>query len=282
MKSENMKREKLLNRIISCLAVVALAACATADRTAPAHVSERPDLSHYFSDAGTDGTIVIFDPRTKSAVVVNAARADRGYLPASTFKIPNSLIGLEIGAVSDVETELFPWNGTTFLIDGQDILPKGCNADIPLRTAFRLSCVQVYQQLARRIGSERFDHWLAAFDYGNHDIGGAPVDLFWLEGNLRISAWQQVAFLTRLAAGDLPVSARALSQVRTIMTMEKSATTTLYAKTGYASALGWWVGWVEKDGETRIFALNLDMPRFELGKARMEIGKAVLRDLGAL
>lgn len=272
----------MLNRIVLCLAVVALTACATTDMTTPAHVTERPDLRHYFSDAGTDGTIVVFDPRSKSAVAVNAARAERGYLPASTFKIPNSLIGLEIGAVSDVDTELFPWNGTTFLVDGQDILPKACNADIPLRTAFRLSCVQVYQQLARRIGSERFGHWLTTLDYGNRDIGGAPVDLFWLEGNLRISAWQQIAFLARLAAGDLPVSARTLSQVRAIMTIEKSAAATLYAKTGYASALGWWVGWVEKDGETRIFALNLDMPRFDLGKARVEIGKAVLRDLGAL
>jgi beta-lactamase class D len=47
-------------------------------------------------------------------------------------------------------------------------------------------------------------------------------------------------------------------------------------------AIGWRVGWVEKGGEIRIFALNVDVLKPEHLKTRIEIGKAVLRELGAL
>lgn len=241
-------------------------------------VVERPELARHFAAAGTTGTMVAFDAAAGSAVVINPERAARSFLPASTFKITNTLIGLEVGAVTDIDGEVFAWDGSRFLI-------PACDADLTLRAAFRLSCVPVFQQVARRIGVERFTHWLRVLDYGNADVGGAALDRFWIGGDLRITAWQQVGFLERLAAGTLPVSARTLELVREIMVLDRAEGQTLRAKTGWAQAaeppIGWWVGWVEKGGRRTVFALNMDMDRLDLGPVRLEIGKAILRELGA-
>ena len=268
--------------LIASLAVVLVGfgpAVAVAASDMVWQVQVRDDLSHYFTDAGTDGAMVAYDPKTNAAVVVNPQRAGRGYLPASTFKIVNSLIGLETGAAKDVDAEVFVWDGSDFKV-------KDCNRDQTLTSAFRLSCVPVYQQLARRIGAERFASWLAVLNYGNRDVGGAEVDQFWLQGKLRITAWEQVAFLARLAAGKLPFSARTIALVHAMMVSEQTPTMILRAKTGLASAaappIGWWVGWIERDGQIRIFALNLDVRNPEHLQARIEIGKAILRELGAL
>jgi beta-lactamase class D len=44
--------------------------------------------------------------------------------------------------------------------------------------------------------------WLERFDYGNRNIAGGQ-DMFWLDGDLRISALKQVLFLEKLASGKL-------------------------------------------------------------------------------
>jgi beta-lactamase class D len=121
-------------------------------------VTQRPDLAHYFTDTGTDGTMVAVDPRTRTAVAVNAERGGRSYLPASTFKIVNTINGLETGTAKDIGAEMFKRDGAP----PDPILPRECDADMPLMTAFKYSCVPVYQRLARRIGREASDHWLTA------------------------------------------------------------------------------------------------------------------------
>jgi beta-lactamase class D len=278
----------MLRPICSFLAIFILSACAGPEPSVPAAASaiERKDLNRYFAEAGTDGTMVVLDPRSGSSVVVNASRASVEHLPSSTFKIPNTLIALETGVAKDVDGEIFSSDGTVFELDGKPLLAAKCESDITLRVAFQLSCIPAFQQVARRVGRTGYAKWLAAFDYGNRDIGGAPVDAFWLTGKLRTNAWQQVTFLAKLAEGRLPVSRRTLDMVRGIMVVETGDGIVLRAKTGYAYAesprVGWWVGWAEKDGQTRVFALNLEMTAPGHAKARIEIGKAILRELGAI
>ena len=67
-----------------------------------------------------------------------------------------------------------------------------------LHDAIRISNVPVYQELARRIGLDRMSENLALLDYGNEDTG-TIVDMFWLQGPLKISALEQAKFLARLA-----------------------------------------------------------------------------------
>src|SRR6478672_4185006 len=70
----------------------------------------RPDWQRHFDARGVQGTFVLFEPANDRYLVLDEPRARRGYLPASTFKVPNALIGLEVGSIAD-EHEVFKWDG---------------------------------------------------------------------------------------------------------------------------------------------------------------------------
>lgn len=218
--------------------MIFLSGCATlSPSSVPPAVVERPDLAHVFRDAGTEGTLIVHDLRKNTALVVNPQRAAMSYPTASTFKVLNSLIALEVGAVRDVDTEIFKWSGKTL-----PLIPPECNADIPLRAAFKYSCVPVYQELARRIGPEHYDHYLNLTGYGNQRRGNGPIDQFWLDGTLQITAKQQIGFIKRLITEDLPFSPRTFSLLKDIMILENTPEYVLRAKTGFASRLSQPVG----------------------------------------
>jgi len=240
-------------------------------------IDERPALARHFEAAGVRGTIVVRDIAEGRMIVFDRARAQTTYLPASTFKIPAALIALETGVVKDAKTAVFPWNGVKWFV-------AACNSDQTLATALARSCLPVFAKLGKRIGEGRLNVHLAAFDYGNHDAtGGYP---YWIKGNLRISAFQQVAFLDRLRRGELPVSTEHMQTLRDILILEKGDGYVIRAKTGWVTApdpdIGWIVGWVERGPKTYIFALNIDVTRREHIPARLKIAKAILKDLGAL
>ena len=153
-----------------------------------------------------------------------------------------------------------------------------------MRTATEHSAVWFYQELARRIGRDRMQHYVDAVGYGNRDISG-EIDSFWLEGGLRISPDEQIEFLRRLYADDLPFSARSMTIVKDIITLEETDDYTLRAKTGWAQRvhpqIGWFVGYVEKDGDVHFFATNVESatPDEHFGSSKVEITKEILRDL---
>jgi beta-lactamase class D len=239
-------------------------------------VDERPDLQKLFADVGTQGTMLVRDAATNRVTVVNPARAAAPYLPASTFKIPNALIALETGVAADADNPVFAW-------DGQPRAIADWNRDQTLRSAFKVSSVPTYQEIARRIGPERMARFVTAFAYGNADIGGAPIDKFWLEGSLRISAHEQIAFIEKLYGGQLPVSKRAQAIVKDVMLLESAEGGVLRGKTGWTThhnpGIGWLVGWFERAAGAAFFALNMDMNTVSLAPERLRIVKAVLREL---
>lgn len=240
-----------------------------------AEIQERPELAAAFQRAGARGTFVLWDPGTRTFQGHQAERAKTRFVPASTFKIPNTLIGLDCGAVSGVD-EVFPY-------DGKPRFLKEWERDMSLRDGIKVSNVPVYQELARRIGLKRMQAAVEKLGYGNRHIG-TVVDRFWLDGPLEISALEQVEFLRRLAAGDLPVSRQAQDAVREILLLETKGGSRLYGKTGWLMArqpdLGWFVGWVEKDGVSYPFALNMDLPSKDLGPTRVALARECLALLG--
>lgn len=241
---------------------------------------DQPKLGKLFADAGIEGTFVLYDVDADRFIGHNRPRAETRFTPASTFKIVNSLIGLEVGAVSNVD-ELLPYGG-------KPQPNKAWERDMGLRDAIKISNVPIYQELARRIGLERMRENMAKLDYGNGDIGHV-VDDFWLTGPLAINAVEQSQFLARLAQDDLPFSDEVLAQVKEIAQLDQGAGWTLYGKTGSKPEVGWWVGWVQKGDKTYSFAMNVYLPkvdsfaqRLEQGKLRIELGKACLKVLGVL
>ena len=221
---------------------------------------------------------VLLDRRRGELVGCNRERALTRYTPASTFKIPNSLIGLSVGAVASVDTVL-PYRS-----DAPPFSPAW-EKDMGLREAIVVSNVPIYQELARRIGLERMRQAVNRLDYGNRQIGEA-VDQFWLRGPLAISAVEQTVFLDRLARGVLPFPAEAQRAVREITVVERGPGWVLHAKTGWQNGpnpgVGWWVGWLEKGGRAYPFALNLDIRQRADGDLRQRLGRAALELLGVL
>jgi beta-lactamase class D len=260
---------------------ILLAAIAAALITAPTAGAD--DLQRHFDEAGAVGTMVV---RTgNETIVVGERRSRRRYLPSSTFKIPNSLLAIDHGVASGPD-QPYPGPNPNFLVDGRPFLPAACEGDLTLGTAFAFSCIPIYQRIARALGRETYRDAMRAMDYGNRRVDRAPLDTFWLEGPFAISAREQVDFLERLRRGRLPASFRAQRDVHEIMVVERSGGAVLRAKSGWVFStepnVGWWVGWVERGHRAWTFALNIDMTRPEHPAARAAIGRAILRDLGAL
>jgi beta-lactamase class D len=238
---------------------------------------ESAEIGKLFEAAGLHGTFVLYDVTANKLIGHDQARAQTRYIPASTFKIPNSLIGLTVGAVKDVD-EVLPYGGQPQRI-------KAWEQDMGLRDAIKISNVPIYQELARRIGLERMRPSVKKLGYGNMEIGDI-IDKFWLVGPLKISAVEQTQFLAKLAQDQLPFPKTAMAQVREIALLEQGKDWTLYGKTGWADtytpAIGWWVGWVHKGDRYYSFALNIDMPSDSDAAKRIDLGRACLQALNAL
>lgn len=247
---------------------------------APPRREIRQALAKRFADAGTVGTFVAYKVDDDQVIASDDDRSGEAKLPASTFKIPNSVIALETGVVGDPDKDVFKWDGFTRSIEAW-------NRDHTLRSAIAASAVPVYQEIARRIDAERMQKYLDLFDYGNRNIGGG-IDQFWLTGDLRIDPIQQVDFVDRLRLGKLPVSKRSQELVADILPVTKAGDSIIRAKSGLLGAeigkptLGWMVGWAEKGSARTVFALNLDVHEPRHIADRMNLTRACLTDVGAV
>ena len=238
----------------------------------------RPEWHAHFDAKGVRGTFVVYEPANDRYLVCNEARAAQRFLPASTFEIANALIGLEVGSIGD-ENEVFGW----------DRRPKARPAwerDHTLATAMRESVAWMFQEVARRTGRERMQEGLDRLQYGNRDVKGG-IEHFWLQGALRVSAREQVDLLRRLAEGSLAMTQRSQRLVREALVLERTRAHTLYAKSGASgtgrSAVWWWVGWIERKGRlAAVFAMNFAPGAATRAADRLEIGRALLAESGAL
>lgn len=223
-------------------------------------------------------TIVVKRLSDDQLWIANPERANQRYSPASTSKIPHSLIALENGLATP-ET-VFTWDG----------LPKGprrWNQDHTLASAFQNSVVWVYQDIARSAGPAVMSEGLKRFDYGNANIGNIDqLITYWVDDTLLISAIEQAEFLSKLALDRLPLSGATYAAARDIMVSEASPAWVLRSKTGWRYSendmdIGWFVGWLECPKETYVIALNMDMPDSRYLSKRKTVAYAVLRDIGA-
>lgn len=237
---------------------------------------ENSDIRALFDAENVTGTFVLYNPKTDTYVGHNAERAKVRYIPASSYKIAHTLIGLSVGAVFSVD-EVLPYGGKPAYL-------KIWEKDMSLRDAIKISNVPIYQALARRIGPDAMKEGLAKLDYGNQQIG-QKIDQFWLEGPLEISAIEQVNFLDKLAKVELPFLKMHHRAVADITALEQTDDYTLHAKSGLTSSsggIGWWVGWINRDDVNYPFALNIDVMGDQDVSKREAIAKAALKVLGLM
>lgn len=238
---------------------------------------EKNDWAKFYKDVNLDGTFLLTKLNSDTLYYHNLERANKNYLPASTYKIPNSLIALETKVIKD-ENEIIEWDGKVRFVDQW-------NKDQNLQSAIRYSCVWFYQELSRRIGRDRMQLYVDSINYGNCKLGD-QIDTFWLEGDIRISPIEQVDFLTAFLNRQLPFKNRTIDTVEKILLIDSTNTYRLYAKTGWtarvSSQVGWYVGFVKRNNEIWIFALNIDINENKDAENREGITRKLLKGEGII
>lgn len=234
-------------------------------------------LKDFFDKYDVDGSILIYDLNNNDTISYNHQRLNQEFLPASTFKIINSLIALESGAVKD-ENEIIKW-------DGKDRGYDKWNMDQTLRSAIKYSVVWAYQKFVTRMGRDTIQHFVSLANYGNENING-KLTTFWLNGELRINSYQQLDFLKNLYFNKVPFSQRNIDIVKDILIVEETGDYIFRAKTGWTmrveDQIGWYVGYLEQNDNTYFFVTNISIKENKDAKAREMITRKVLKRLGLL
>jgi len=260
---------RMLSRTkIYCLFLALICSLSPFAQAGAESLVEASGWGKYFEEGQTQGTFVLYDLKRDRWKFYNKTRAEARFIPASTFKIPHALIALDTNVVKDPR-QVFAWDGVKREI-------AEWNKAQTLRTAMKYSVVPVFQEFARNIGSERMRDFLKKFQYGNMDISG-DIERFWLDGGkLAISPIEQVDFLVKLFKDELPVSRESQWIVKDILVTEATKNYVLRSKTGMASGIGWWVGWVETDDDVYFFACNIDLRQERNIGDRINVSRKIL------
>ena len=247
----------------------------------PNNVNVDSSLGKYFEENKAEGCFSIFYNNTGEFTVYNLDRyRDSAYLPASTFKIINSLIGLQTGVISS-DKMVIKWDSV--------VRPFAeWNRDLTMYEAFRASSVFYYQEVARRVGRDTMQHWLDSLSYGTKKIT-TTIDSFWLDNSLKITPDEQLGLVKKLYFNQLPFHKLNQEIVKKAMLFEDKPEYKLSYKTGWSGYdpqmkkhIGWVVGWIEENRHPYFFVLNIESPdpNFDMRTTRMKILKDILAHLG--
>ncbi len=243
------------------------------------------DLRSLFSDREVSGSIVILDLDSNQWIFSDWDDANRETIPASTFKICNSLIALEEKAVTP--EEILPWDGKDKTFKGKTV--KAWNADANLESAFKNSTIWYFVELSKRIKRATYARYLKACDYGNRDLREKGND-FWNYGNMAMTPKNQIEFLARLYRNELPFDKKNMILVKSFMRMDDDGAYKLSGKSGWGiqdgADIGWLIGFLETEAgvyvyATRITADSAAVPS-DFGKLRSAITLEAFRRLGII
>ena len=245
---------------------------------------EDESLEKYFKENNLTGSFGMFNNALGKFTIYNINRyRDSLYLPASTFKIVNSVIALHTGVATD-EKMIIPWDKVVRPV-------AAWNQDLTMIDAFKASAVSWFQELARRIGKDTMQYWLDSMGYGRQFkkpvITAENIDTFWLDNSVKVSADEQLGLIKKLYFDQLPFQKRAQRLVREMMLQENNSNYKLSYKTGWGTtnsghALGWIVGWIEENNHVYLFVLNVESPdkNYDMSTVRLKILKNILTQHG--
>ena len=257
-----------------CLLVLA-----SVNGCSPNNVKIDNGLKRFFDENHVNGTFAMFNNGTGEFTVYNLKRyRDSAFLPASTFKIVNSLIGLQTGKITN-DSMVIKW-------DGVERPVKEWNKDLSMYEAFRVSAVPYYQEVARRIGKDTMQFWLDSISYGTKKIT-TRIDTFWLDNSLKITPDEEMGLVKRLYFHQLPFFDTYEDIVKRAMLFEDNSNYKLSYKTGWGQnekghQLAWIVGWIEENKHPYFFVLNFESmdANADIPAIRMKMLKGILKQLG--
>lgn len=249
-------------------------------------LSAQFNLNQPFEDCEVKGSITIYEYNSGKWITNDMEDSNFATLPASTFKIVNSLIALETKAVKD-ENEIIPW------IDDYDTVKYSHRPNIyhsmSMKEAFKLSAGWAYVEIAKKIGKDKYKEILTQIGYGNVDLSIDDPD-FWNFGDFAISPQNQIKILIEVYEETLPFTKESFTTLKEMMISEKTEKYIIRSKTGWTrdggKDTGWWIGYIEKANNVYFFATRLIKDRSEknkkFGNCRKEITKEVFREMGVL
>jgi beta-lactamase class D len=267
-----------INFAISLLLTLAIAGCSVNKADLDS------SLKKYFDEQQVEGCFTLLNNKTGKVTVYNMQLDTMRFTPASTFKIVNSLIGIETGKIKD-EKMIIAWDGEVRRFPNGDTA-HGWNKDLDFTAAFKASAVPYFREVARRIGNKDMQRWLDTLGYGNRQIGKA-IDSFWLNNTLKVSADEQLGLVKRLYFDQLPFQKRTQQMVRDVMLQEENTQYSLSYKTGWGfdetgANIGWLVGWIEENKHPYFFVTLIKSANKEMdmAKVRLAITKNILTQYG--
>jgi beta-lactamase class D len=246
--------KKIITTILPIFILVILISCSESIKVKPVQRVIFPAFREILDSAQVTGAILVFDTTENTYYSNDFTWCETGRLPASTFKIPNSIIALETG-VMESDSTLIKW-------DGEKRRLGEWERDLYFRDAFRVSCVPCYQEIARKIGVDRMKAYLAKLNYGHMIVDSASVDRFWLEGESKINPFEQIDFLKRIYYSELPISSRTETIMKRMLFIGENDSVRLSGKTGWSirngNNNGWFVGYAEIGRKVLFIATNIN------------------------
>jgi beta-lactamase class D len=238
------------------------------------------------ASAATTCTLVI-DAATGATIQRTGDRCGERVTPASTFKIPLSLIGFDSGILRDAARPAWPYKDE--YAAWNDLWKRTTTP----QTWLRDSVVWYSQVLTRRLGEAKFRQYVDRLDYGNRDVSGG-LTTAWLASSLRISAAEQAAFVRRMVRHELPLSRSAIDRTMAIVPVFTADGWRINGKTGTGFTklpdgtndedrqVGWFVGWAQRDGRTLVFTRLIEDEKAERVSAGFRARDGLLSDWAAL
>ena len=213
-----------------------------------------------------------FIAKKGNKTLLQTGQCGQRYSPASTFKIAISLMGYDAGILLDRTHPVWPYKEkyrASLAIWRQSHNPS---------TWLAHSCVWYSQVITQKLGLEKFTNYIEQFQYGNKDVSGDKglhngLTRAWLSSSLQVSPLEEILFLQKLLASDLPVSQKAQKMTRENLYIKTWLNGwKLYGKTGAGQCqdtqgnkenicqMGWFVGWLQKEKQQVVFAHYKQFP----------------------
>lgn len=216
--------------------------------------------------AAADICTIVADAKTADVIVREGDCAGR-VTPASTFKLPLSLMAFDAGILKDEHTPSFSYQKGDPAWGGE-----AWKQPTDAQRWLKHSVVWFSQRITHRMGEEQLNRYAKSFGYGNTDFSGDRgknngLERAWIASSLKVSPDEQVAFLRKFVNRTLPVSQRAMEMtVKAMERFELKDGWIAKGKTGMAyprkadwtfdesRPWGWFVGWAQKGERTVVFA----------------------------
>jgi bla regulator protein BlaR1 len=230
------------------------------------------DLSEYFE--GFEGCFVLYDSAKDCYTIYNKTQSTLRVSPDSTYKIYSALFGLEAGIIQDEKSGM-KWEGRRYEYENW-------NKDQELAGAMRDSVNWYFQNIDQQVGLINLGQYFNKINYGNKDLT-AGLQNYWLESSLKISAIEQVQLLKNLYNYEMDFEKRNIDIVKNVMKLSEAEGAILSGKTGSGvvngkDKKGWFVGYVEKDGETHFFAVYIQDQEKAAGSTAAKIALNLLEE----